>query len=104
MVVQRIQQWKVILIHYWLNQANISADLDNIIKLINNIDPPLVEISKDKIDKYYNDKRTSKIKIFEKFKEEQNKKNKICIKEENQNKNEIIIQEEKKIILMKWKK
>ena len=77
-----------------LNQANISADLDNIIKLINNIDPPLVEISKDKIDKYYNDKRTSKIKIFEKFKEEQNKKNKICIKEENQNKNEITYYED----------
>ena len=53
-----------------LSIGNISADLSNIIYLKNNINVPLIEISKDKTDKYFNDKRISKIKLFNKFKDE----------------------------------
>ena len=72
-----------------LSIGNISADLSNIIYLKNNINVPLIEISKDKTDKYFNDKRISKIKLFNKFKDEKKLKKTEVPKRENQNNNQI---------------
>ena len=72
-----------------LNIGNISADLTNIINLKNNINAQLIEISKDKTDKYFNDKRISKIKLFIKFKDEKKMKKTDMPKKENQNNNQI---------------
>ena len=53
-----------------------------IIRIIININAPLIEIAKDKTDKYFYDKRNNKIKSFEKFKEEKKEVKKEEKKEE----------------------
>ena len=69
-------------------QGNVSADLSHIIDLKNNIDQGVIELSKDKTDQYFNDKRINQIKLFEKFKEEKKLKTKSA-KKENINNNQI---------------
>ena len=66
-----------------LSIGNISADLSNILYLKNNINAPLIEIVKNKTDKYFYDKRNNKIKSFEKFKDEKKIKKPETTKREN---------------------
>ena len=72
-----------------LIKGNISADLKNINNLKNEIDIGVIELAKDKTDKYFNEKRISQIKLFEKFKAERKLKTKAYTKTENINNNQI---------------
>ena len=80
-----------------LSIGNISADLSNILYLKNNIKAPLIEIAKDKTDKYFYDKRNNKIKSFEKFKDEKKIKKPETTKRENHNNNQISFFEDIKV-------
>ena len=63
----------------------------------NNINAPLIEIAKNKTDKYFYDKRNNKIKSFEKFKDEKKLKKTETIKKENHNNNQISFFEDIKV-------